>query len=462
MSSNIGVMGLGTMGSALARNIASRGFKVSVWNRSPEKVTEFIAQFGETSFYGSEHIEDFVESLELPRKIIVLIPAGKATREVLTNLIPVLEKGDCLMEGGNSFFKDTEELQNELREKGIHFLGCGVSGGEEGALYGPSLMPGGSHEAWTAFETILSKIAAEDFEGRACVSYMGGGGAGHYVKMVHNGIEYAEMQMIAEAYDLLKQVYKLKTVELLPIFERFKKGPLRSFLTDIAVDVLKPLAEDGNPLIDKIMDKAGQKGTGTWTSQEALALGVATPSITQAVFARAMSGQKADRVHLASELKINDLAPSILLSDFVQDLEGALFLSRISHFQQGLQLLHTADLEYHFGLNFPEIIRVWQGGCIIRSDFLKPLHEVVQTEFKSNLYAHPLIQQEIRKSLGALRRVVSTASSLSVPLFTLSASLTHIEASRRERLPADMIQALRDRFGHHGFEREDQEGVFHL
>ena len=461
MSSNIGVMGLGTMGSALARNIASRGFKVSLWNRSPEKVSDFIGKFGETSFYGAKNIEDFVESLEKPRKIIVLIPAGNATREVLDNLIPALEEGDCLLEGGNSFFRNTEQLQDELKEKGIHFLGCGVSGGEEGALFGPSLMPGGSHEAWTAFETILSKIAAEDFEGRACVSYMGGGGSGHYVKMVHNGIEYAEMQMLAEAYDLLKSIYKLTPPEILLVFERFKNGRLNSFLTDIAVDVLKR-TENNQALLDLIVDKAGQKGTGTWTSQEALALGVATPSITASVFARAISSQKEDRVRLASELQFQEVTPALLLSDFIYDLESALFLSRISHFEQGLALLRSANTEYHFALNFPEILRVWQGGCIIRCTLLKNLHEVMQRAPEKSLFFDPWVQNEIKNSYQALRRIVATASTVGVPLFALSASLTHLEASRKARLPADMIQALRDRFGNHGFERNDSGGTHHL
>ncbi|QQR55048.1 NADP-dependent phosphogluconate dehydrogenase [Candidatus Peregrinibacteria bacterium] len=458
MASHIGIMGLGTMGTALARNIASRGYKVSVWNRSHEKVTDFISKYGDQSFYGAEHIEDFVESLEKPRKIIMLVPAGAPTEEALQNVTRALEEGDCLMDGGNAHFKDTERFQAQLKEQGIIFLGCGVSGGEQGALYGPSLMPGGEREAYGHFEEILSKIAAEDFSGKACVAYMGKGGAGHYVKMVHNGIEYAEMQMLAEAYDLLTRIYKLPQEELIDIFQSWDRGPLDSFLTGITVEVLEK-KEGEKPLLNLILDKAGQKGTGRWTSEESLALGAPTPALTEAVFARSLSALKELRLELAEKIVSTDLAPSLLLSDFVNDLEKALLLSRTLNFVQGLELLRLANQEYDYELNFPEIIRVWQGGCIIRCERLKDMHEaLLQNE---SLLQSTWFQKTMQENLQNLRRIVSTAAARGIPLFVLGANLTYAEALRSAVLPARLIQGLRDRFGAHGFERVDQPGHFH-
>lgn len=460
MASHIGIMGLGTMGSALARNIASRGYRVSVWNRSHEKVTEFISKYGDQSFYGAEHIEDFVESLEAPRKIILLVPAGAATEDALQNVVRALDEGDSIMDGGNAYFKDTERFQQQLKEQGIIFLGCGVSGGEEGALYGPSLMPGGDRQAFEYFEEILGKISAEDFSGKACVSYMGKAGAGHYVKMVHNGIEYAEMQMLAEAYDLLKRIYKLSHAEITEVFRTLDAGPLDSFLTHIALDVLEK-SEEGTPLLDLIVDKAGQKGTGLWTSQEALTLGVPTPAITGAVFARGMSSLKDLRVELARAMPAQELAPAIMSTDFVKDLESALYLGRILNFAQGLELLRAADTEYKYELNFPEIIRVWQGGCIIRAKVLKNLHEVLMQTPNESILKSTWLQKSVQDNFQSLRRVVATAASHGVPLFSMNASLSYLEALRSSVLPANFIQGLRDRFGSHGFERVDKPGNFH-
>ncbi len=460
MASHIGIMGLGTMGSALARNVASRGYKVSVWNRSHEKVTEFITKYGDQSFYGAEHIEDFVESLDAPRKIILLVPAGAATEDALQNVVRALSEGDCIMDGGNAYFKDTERFQNQLKEQGIVFLGCGVSGGEEGALYGPSLMPGGERQAFEYFEEILGKIAAEDFSGKACVAYMGKAGAGHYVKMVHNGIEYAEMQMLAEAYDLLKRIYKLPHDEITEIFRGFDQGPLDSFLTHIAVDVLEK-KEGATPLLNLIMDKAGQKGTGLWTSQEALTLGIPTPGITGAVFARGLSSLKDLRTELALKIPTQELAPVITSADFVKDLESALYLSRILNFVQGLELLQAANTEHHYELNFPEILRVWQGGCIIRATALKDLHEILKQAPNESILKSTWFQKKVQEHFQSHRRVVATAASHGVPLFTLNANLSYLEALRSSVLPANLIQGLRDRFGAHGFERVDEPGNFH-
>lgn len=460
MVSHIGIMGLGTMGSALARNIASRGYRVSVWNRTNEKVTDFIAKYGDQSFYGAQHIEDFVESLEKPRKIILLVPAGAATEDAIQNVVRALDEGDSIMDGGNAYFKDTERFQTQLKEQGIIFLGCGVSGGEEGALYGPSLMPGGDRKAFEYFEEILGKISAEDFEGKACVAYMGKAGAGHYVKMIHNGIEYAEMQMLAEAYDLLKRIYKIPHEELTEVFRTFDQGKLDSFLTHILLDVLEK-REGTVPLLDLIMDKAGQKGTGLWTSQEGLALGVPTPALTAAVFARGLSSLKDLRLELAKKMPSTEVAPAAMSTDFVKDLENALYLSRVLNFAQGLELLQAANQQYHYELNFPEIIRVWQGGCIIRATMLQDLHKVLLLAPQESIFKSTWFQKAVQENFQSLRRVVASAASHGVPLFVLSANLSYLEALRSAVLPANLIQGLRDRFGAHGYERLDQTGNFH-
>lgn len=467
MSSTIGLIGLGTMGKALARNIASKGFRVSVWNRTTEKTTEFILKYGNEFLSAAENFESFVEGLESPRKIILMLPDGAPTEEILRRLAPALDEGDCVMDGANALFRLTELHQKQLLEKGVNFLGTGVSGGEEGALHGPSLMPGGSHEAWQSFEPILMAIAAEDFDGKACAAYMGGGGAGHYVKMVHNGIEYAEMQALAEAYDLLKNIYHISNLEIAQIFTRWKEGPLESYLVNVAVEVLKK-QEDGLSLLDLILDKAGQKGTGTWTSQEALALGVPTPSLTASVFARSISADKDTRVRLAPREPAPKASPSLTLTDFTAQLEKALLLARLSHFTQGFALLHAAEIEHHYGFPFAEIARVWQGGCIIRNNLLRDIHDHFKTtEAGTTTAAAPLLyeaafaQPLIQENLQNLRTIVATATTQGVPLFALSGALSHLDAYRRGTLPANFIQGLRDRFGSHGYERTDKEGSFH-
>lgn len=459
MNSQVGLIGLGTMGAALARNIASRGFKVSVWNRSYEKVTDFVKEHGEELFYAPVNFEDFIESIERPRKIIMLVPAGKATQGVLEKLGPILEKGDVVMDGGNSLFKVTEAYQQQLAKKDIHLLGVGISGGEEGALLGPSIMPGGDKEAWELFEPILSAIAAEDFNHKACVSYMGKAGAGHYVKMVHNGIEYAEMQMLAEAYDILSKLYKLQPVEIADVFQRWSEGRLGSFLVDISVDILRKM-EDGKPLLDLILDKAGQKGTGTWTAQEALRLGVPIPSIAGAVAMRGLSANKEQRVELSKLYPIQEQSPNLLLSECVEHLEKALFASRISNFEQGFALLRAANIENDYDLNFPEIARIWQGGCIIRSTMLADIHDAYKQKVQS-LYFTDFAHDAIVDAQKSWRRIVILATEHCIPISAISSGLTHFEAYRRSRLSANFIQGLRDRFGSHTYERIDKDGSFH-
>ena len=459
MSSQVGLIGLGTMGSALARNLASRGFRVSLWNRTHKKVGEFVKKYGSETFYGAVNFEDFLESLERPRHVIVMIPSGKPTEEVLEQLRETLHEGDTVMDGGNSHFKDSDAYGKKLLEKGIYFLGTGISGGEEGALKGPSLMPGGSREAWEEFEPLLNAISAEDFNGKACNAFMGTNGAGHFVKMVHNGIEYAEIQMLAEAYDFLKTLYRLEHDEIADIFSAWNEGSLNSFLLEISIEVLRR-KEEGRPLLDLISDAAGQKGTGRWTSEEALALGVPLPSITGAVFARETSSLKTLRSELAALYPVRMEVPNILVSEFVEHLEKALVVTRLSNFEQGISLLKAAEEHYHFGLRIPEALRLWQGGCIIRNNLLRDMHASLLGENRS-LYGALFAQKMIQKNLKSLQLVVSTGVLHSIPLFAFSGALSHFDAFRHAHLPANFIQGLRDRFGAHGYERTDKEGTFH-
>lgn len=452
MKSKLGLIGLGTMGAALARNLASRGFTVSLWNRTYDKIHDFAHKYGHENFYAPKSFEDFIESLEWPRKIILMVPAGEATQAMLKQLAPVLSEEDVIMDGGNAIFRVTEVYQEQLQIKKIHLLGAGISGGEEGALNGPSIMPGGDIIAWEEFQPILTAIAAEDFEGKPCVSYMGRGGAGHYVKMVHNGIEYAEIQMLAEAYDLLRKLYKLSNEEIAEIFADWNEGKLNSYLTEIAVEVLRK-EEDGTPLLDLILDKAGQKGTGQWTSQESLALGVPTPSITGAVFARSCSVDKETRVELAALYPAASQAPDMLHLEFANHLGKALFASRIANFEQGLAILRAANGEHKFNLNFPEILRVWQGGCIIRGTILKDLYAFTKENPEKSIYFSEFAHNAIVEAQKSWRIVVGTAIKHSIPVPALEGALTHFESYRQEKSPANFIQGLRDHFGSHGYER---------
>jgi 6-phosphogluconate dehydrogenase len=461
MFSQVGVMGLGTMGRALARNLMSRGIKTSIWNRTQSKIDEFAADHPGPALHAPNSFEDFLNHLERPRKIIVMVDAGEATQSVLMHLLQVLEPGDMVMSGANEIFKVTEIQQSFLAQKGIHLLGVGVSGGEEGALKGPSLMPSGSQEAWHGFETILKSIAADDFKGKACVSYFGQGGAGHYIKMVHNGIEYAEMQMLSEAYDMLKTWYKLPHTEIAQIFKQWNKGPLNSFLTQCAVDVLER-KENGQDLLDLIVDKSGQKGTGTWTSQEGLRLGVPIPSLTNAVFMRGISANFAERQVLSKVYQPEANCPNELLSSFVDHLEKALQSTRLANFEQGFALLRAANVDMKQEWDFSEIVRVWQGGCIIRCEILRELHDFfLENRGGKNLYEASFAQNLLKESLKSWRYVVALAAQHGVPVLGISSALAYFEAQSRKRLPANLIQGLRDRFGSHGYERFDEEGHFH-
>ncbi len=459
MKSSVGLIGLGTMGAALARNIASRGVQISVWNRSRDKMAEFAEKFSNENFCIPSDFEEFIESLDKPRKIILMVPAGDAMNSVMNTLLGFLEAGDTVMDGGNSHFRDTEIYQRELSAKGINFLGTGISGGEIGALKGPSIMPGGSKEAWQAFEPILNAISAEDFSGKACVSYMGSAGAGHYVKMIHNGIEYAELEMISEAYDFFHSIYRLKNDEIADIFSKWNDGKLSSYLTDITVNVLRQKDGDHN-LIDLISDKAGQKGTGLWTGEESLHLGVPALSITSAVYMRILSSNKDSRIELNKFYPKHEEVPNMIVPELVDHFEKALLMTRLINFEQGFEILRAADLQYKFGLNLAEISRIWQGGCIIRNTLLKEIHEAFILR-NDSLYHSEFAQELIKDCEKSLRIILGISVKYGLPMIAFSSALTHFDTSRRISLPTNLIQGMRDFFGAHGYERIDRDGKFH-
>lgn len=461
INADIGLIGLGTMGANLARNIASKGFSISVFNRTSEKTSAFLTAHDRDNLTGELDLKDFVLSIQAPRKIILLVKAGEATDATIESLLPHLEKGDTLIDGGNALYTDTIRREKFLSEKSLHFFGCGVSGGEEGALHGPSLMPGGSRETWEELKPIFEAIAAKDFSGRPCVSYLSENGAGHFVKMVHNGIEYAVMQIMAEAYELLSRGYGLEATEIADIFENYGQRKLKSFLFDIVIPILRYTEENEEALIDKILDKAGQKGTGRWTAVEGISRGTELSTIMQAVNARVVSSQKSRRVQLASLYPKTQNTPQVSLQELIPQLESALHSGMIMSYSQGFDLMKTAAEEQNWQLNFSEIARIWQGGCIIRSELLRTLQSAFATGDTQDLLAIPAIAEILNTELPAFRKTVSTATDLGIPVFCLGSSLASFEAMTNERTSANLIQGLRDFFGAHTYKRIDQDGVFH-
>lgn len=458
----IGLIGLAVMGANLARNIANNGFKTVVYNRTTQKMTDYIEQFGSENLIGKERIEELVQSIARPRKIIIMVKAGNPVDAVIDQLLPLLDEGDTIIDCGNSNYRDTERRTENLKSKGVHFVGCGVSGGEEGALHGPSIMPGGSTESWEVMKDIWEAVSAEDFNGGPCVTHIGKGGAGHYVKMVHNGIEYAVMQMIAEAYDLLKRVYGQSPDQIAEIFKTYNDGRLSSFLFEIAVPVLTK-KEEGINIIDLILDKAGQKGTGKWTAIEALDRGVGLSSISEAVFARVNSSNKQDRVELAPSFPKPEMRPDMKLDEFLMMLEQALYAGMLSCYAQGFELIKLAAEEEGWKINLSEISRIWQGGCIIRAEILKFLTEAYKGSGQDSpkLLELKEIQKAINEAMSAWRQIVSLSIHAGVPTPAMTSGLQYIDASTTERLPANMIQGLRDYFGAHTYERIDKDGTFH-
>ncbi|MCY8987697.1 NADP-dependent phosphogluconate dehydrogenase [Bacillus atrophaeus] len=459
----IGVIGLAVMGKNLALNIESRGFSVSVYNRSSSKTEEFLQEAQGKNVVGTYSIEEFVQSLEAPRKILLMVKAGAATDATIQSLLPHLEKDDILIDGGNTYYKDTQRRNKELAESGIHFIGTGVSGGEEGALKGPSIMPGGQKEAHELVKPILEAIAAK-VDGEACTTYIGPDGAGHYVKMVHNGIEYGDMQLISESYFILKKVLGLSAEELHEVFAEWNKGELDSYLIEITADIFtKKDEETGKPLVDVILDKAGQKGTGKWTSQSALDLGVPLPIITESVFARFISAMKDERVKASGLLAGPEAKPvTENKAELIEAVRKALFMSKICSYAQGFAQMKAASDEYNWDLKYGEIAMIFRGGCIIRAAFLQQIKEAYDREPElDNLLLDNYFKNIVESYQGALRQVISLAVSQGVPVPSFSSALAYYDSYRTAVLPANLIQAQRDYFGAHTYERTDKEGVFH-
>lgn len=461
----IGVVGLAVMGKNLALNIESRGFTVSVFNRSREKTDDLIANEAKgKNLVPTYTAEEFVQSLERPRKILLMVMAGKPTDDTINQLLPLLEEGDILIDGGNAYFPDTQRRNKELEARGIRFIGTGVSGGEEGALKGPSIMPGGQEDAYKLVEPILTAISAK-VNGDPCCTYIGPDGAGHYVKMVHNGIEYGDMQLICEAYQLLKDVLGLSTQELHEIFAEWNKGELDSYLIEITADIFTKVDPDtGKPMVDVILDKAGQKGTGKWTSQSALDLGVPLSIITESVFARMLSAIKDERVQASKLLKGPQNVPAAPdKAAFIEAVRKALYASKICSYAQGFAQMRAASDEYGWNLSYGNIAMIFRGGCIIRAGFLQNIKDAYDREpGLKNLLLDPYFKEVVESYQDAWRQVVSVAVSRGIPAPCFASALAYYDSYRSERLPANLLQAQRDYFGAHTFQRVDKEGTFHF
>jgi 6-phosphogluconate dehydrogenase len=455
-----GVIGLEVMGRNIALNIERNGFPIAVYNRTTAKTDHFIDETAKgKNAKGAKTEAEFCAMLEKPRRILIMVKAGKPVDQVIEGLKPHLEPGDIVIDGGNSLFTDTERRVKDLAPTGIKFFGMGVSGGEEGALWGPSLMPGGDEQSYKFLEPILTKIAANADDGDGpCVTYLGSGGSGHFVKMVHNGIEYGDMQLIAEAYDLLKNVGGLSNKEIKDVFVEWNNGPLKSFLIEITTKVID-FKDDktGKDLIDLILDKAGQKGTGKWTTQTALDLGIPIPTITAAVDARGVSAMKDQRVKAAKIL--TGPQPKVITSDkkkFIADVADALYCSKICSYAQGMAMLSAADKEYKYGLHLDEVARIWKAGCIIRAIFLDEIKKAFKEQPDTpNLLLVKRFTDAIAQRQDGWRKTVSTAIANGIPTPAFSASLAYYDSYRRERLPANLIQAQRDFFGAHTYARID-------
>lgn len=460
----IGLIGLGVMGQNLALNIARKGYSVSVYNRTASRTEQFVkARVTHEPVTAAYDLQSFVQGLARPRKVILMVQAGAAVDAMIDSLTPFLEPGDLIIDMGNSHFPDTERRMQSLATKGLLFLGTGVSGGERGALEGPSIMPGGTPEAYHLVGEMLTRIAAQTEDG-ACCTYLGRGGAGHFVKMVHNGIEYAIMQAIAEAYDVLRFVLQLSTPQIADIFEEWNARELNSFLMEISYKALrKKDDETGKPLVELILDKAEQKGTGKWTTQAALDLGVPAPSLATAVFARTLSHFKADREKVALALADSLQHPSPVNTGWLTDaLQQTLLLGMFVSFSQGLWLLTEASRTYDYGLDMSEVLRIWKGGCIIRARMLNFLQEIVrERENNPHLLLSPKAQAFVRDKLPVALQVLHVAHTYAIPMPMLGSGVDYLLSMARANLPANLIQAQRDFFGAHTYERVDKPGTFH-
>ncbi|PFM60918.1 phosphogluconate dehydrogenase (NADP(+)-dependent, decarboxylating) [Bacillus cereus] len=460
----IGVVGVGVMGKSLALNFESKGYSVALYDISKEKVNEIIEENRGKNLVGTHIVEEFVNSLESPRKILLMVNAGEITDKAIDSLLPHLDKGDILIDGGNTYFVDTMRRNKRLAEEGIDFIGAGVSGGEEGALKGPSIMPGGQKDAYEKVKDMLENISAKVNE-EPCCSYIGPNGAGHYVKMVHNGIEYGDMQLICEAYFFLKQTLDLTAEEFHEIFAEWNKGELNSYLIEITADIFtKKDEETGKPLVDVILDTAGQKGTGKWTSQSALDLGISLPIITESVFARCISALKEERVNASKVLSgpKDKAALGIDKAELIEAVRQALYMSKICSYAQGFTQLKAASEEYDWNLDFGSISMLWRGGCIIRAAFLQNIKEAYETNTDlPNLLLDPYFKEIVESYQGGLRQIISVAVQQGIPVPAFSAAISYYDSYRTATLPANLLQAQRDYFGAHTYKRVDKEGTFH-
>ncbi len=457
MSSQFGMIGLGVMGSNLALNIVDHGFRVAVWNREPETAVKFCAANPGKALIATRTLQEFVAELERPRRIMMMIKAGAPVDEMLHKLSLLLDEGDVVIDGGNSWFKDTQARAAKLLERNLHFVGSGVSGGEEGARFGPSLMPGGTRESWEHTREIFEAIAARSDSG-PCVTYCGPDGAGHFVKMVHNGIEYGDMQLIAEAYDLLRRGLGCGAEELAQIFEKWNEGPLQSFLIEITAKIFRVRdPESGAPLVDKVMDKAGQKGTGKWTAQVALDLGVSIPTIAAAIDARVLSSMKDERVAAAGVFPAPPSPPPPDREQFIRDVHDALYAAKICSYAQGFALMRAGSREWKWGLDLREIARIWKAGCIIRAKFLDSIMRAYErNEDLTNLLLDDAFRDDILAAQDSWRRCTTFAQTHGIAVPAFSASLAYFDSYRTANLPQNLTQAQRDFFGAHTYQRNDK------
>ncbi len=460
---NIGVVGLAVMGSNLARNLASRaGNTVAIFNRSYEKTQSLMDEHPEAGFVPSPDYAAFAASIAKPRTALIMVQAGKGTDAVIDELVKVFEPGDIIIDGGNALFTDTIRREKAVRETGINFVGAGISGGEEGALNGPSIMPGGSDEAWATIGPILKSIAAVA-EGEPCVTHVGHDGAGHFVKMVHNGIEYADMQLIAEAYDLIRRGTGKSPAEISEVFAEWNTGELESYLIEITAEVLKQVdADTGKPLVDVILDQAGAKGTGAWTVQTALDLGVPVSGIAEAVFARSLSSKPAQRAAARDLPGPDDSWTETDVDEFIEDVRLALFASKIVAYSQGFDEIVAGAAQYGWDIKKGDIAKIWRGGCIIRAQFLNRITEAYAADNGLvALLTAPYFVEALERTQGSWRRVVAMAARAGVPSPAFSSSLAYYDGLRADRLPAALIQGQRDFFGAHTYKRVDKDGIFH-
>jgi 6-phosphogluconate dehydrogenase len=462
MTAKIGLVGLAVMGENLALNIEEKGFPIAVWNRTVDKVDALVARHPGAKITGCRSPAELVAALERPRRLIMMVKAGQPVDDTIAALRPHLERGDLLVDGGNEFFLHTERRARELEPSGIGYVGMGVSGGEEGARHGPSLMPGGPRPAYDALAPVLERIAAQVDDG-PCVDYMGPRGSGHYVKMVHNGIEYGDMQLIAEIYDLLLTLGGLSNEELAETFTAWNEGELQSFLIEITGRIFRKRdPETGGHLVDLILDATGMKGTGKWTVQQASELGAAIPTIASAVEARILSAQKQERVAASRVVKVATLDSPVDRTRLGEDARHALYAAKVCSYAQGMSLLGTASRQYGWDLRLGSIARIWKGGCIIRARFLDRIKRAYERDpGLPSLLLDPEFVTELAQRQPAWRRVVALAVARGIPVPTLSSSLAYFDGMRRERLPANLLQAQRDLFGAHTYQRVDRPGTFH-